>query len=181
MSGRADDAEEFRLLFTATAVRVRGFVRRHVDDAECDDVLSEVYLVAWRRFGDVPPDPMPWLLATARRVLANHWRGRDRRLRRETEACAVAALAAEPDLAGGVVDRAVMVTAIIALDAEDREVLLLAGWDGLDAADIGLVLGCSAGAARMRLNRARQRLEGRISGTDLKRLGPIGTKAGERS
>lgn len=181
MSGRAQDAEEFRLLFAATAVRVRGFVRRHVDEAECDDVLSEIYLVAWRRFGDVPPDPLPWLLATARRVLANHWRGRDRRLRRETEARAVAALAAEPDLAGGVVDRTVMVAALNALDAEDRDVLLLAGWDGLDAAGLGLVLGCSAGAARMRLSRARQRLEDRINGADVERFGSSGTWAGERS
>ena len=82
MSGQALDAEEFRQLFAATVLRVRGFARRQVGDVECDDVLSEVYLIAWRRFGDLPPEPLPWLLATARRVVANHWRGRDRRLRR---------------------------------------------------------------------------------------------------
>ena len=91
----------------------------------------------------------------------------------------MAALAAEPDLAGGVVDLTVMVAALNSLDAEDRDVLLLAGWDGLEAAGIGRVLGCSAGAARMRLSRARQRLEDR-DGTDVKRFGPSGTKAGER-
>lgn len=181
MSGRAEDAEEFRHVFAATAVRVRGFVRRHVDDAECDDVLSEVYLIAWRRFADIPADPLPWLLATARRVLANHWRGRDRRLRRETEARAVAMLASEPDVAGWVVDRTVMLAAIDALDVEDREILLLVGWDGLDAGGVAQVLGCSVGAARMRLSRARQRLEDRVARADGERSGHGGAWVGERS
>lgn len=40
----------------------------------------------------------------------------------------------------------------------DREILALAGWEGLDAGQIAVVLGCSRNAARIRLHRARRRL-----------------------
>jgi DNA-directed RNA polymerase specialized sigma24 family protein len=45
-----------------------------------------------------------------------------------------------------------------ALGEQDREVLRLVAWDGLSSAQAGEVLGCSAGAARHRLHRARRRL-----------------------
>ena len=155
--------DDFRALFTRTSVRVRGYVRRHVAEADCDDVVAEVFVVAWRRFEDVPEDPLPWLLATARRVMANHWRSQARRLRLEAEARSLERLASEPDLAGHAVTRAAMLAALAGLEAEDRELLLLVGWDGLDATGVARVFGCSAGAARMRLSRARARLEGRIA------------------
>ena len=68
MSERSAAEDDLRVLFARTSVRVRGYVRRHVAEADCDDVVAEVFLVAWRRFGDVPDDPLPWLLATARRL-----------------------------------------------------------------------------------------------------------------
>jgi DNA-directed RNA polymerase specialized sigma24 family protein len=39
----------------------------------------------------------------------------------------------------------------------DRELLALAGWEGLDPGQIAAVLGCSRNAARIRLHRARRR------------------------
>lgn len=150
---------EFRDLFARTSLRVRAYVRRHCDESDCDDILSEVYLVAWRRFRELPDDPLPWLLGTARRVLANHWRGRARRERADAELAALARFAGEPDVAGQAIDRTTMVAALAELDPDDREVLLLVGWDGQDGAGVAQVLGCSPGAARMRLVRARRRLE----------------------
>jgi RNA polymerase sigma-70 factor (ECF subfamily) len=165
MTGPGQSRErEFRDLFARTAVRVRGYVRRHCDEDDCDDILSEVYLVAWRRFHELPEDPLPWLLGTARRVLANHWRGRDRQARFVAEVAGLARFAVEPDPAGQAISRAAMVGALAELDADDRELLLLVGWDGLDGAGVAEVLGCSPGAARMRLTRARQRLEQLLAG-----------------
>jgi RNA polymerase sigma-70 factor (ECF subfamily) len=43
------------------------------------------------------------------------------------------------------------------LGARDREVLLLAEWEGLSAAEIASVLGCLTVTARGRLHRARAR------------------------
>lgn len=77
-SGAEDDEAVFVELFEQTPARVYRYVRRHCDDAECDDVVPEVFHVASRRLADVPPDAVPWLLATARNVVGNHWRSSDR-------------------------------------------------------------------------------------------------------
>lgn len=160
----AEDEAAFAELFEQTSARVYRYVRRHCDDADCDDVVSEVFLAAWRRFDEVPSDPVPWLLATSRHRLGNHWRSRDRRTRLEAELRAVRQLATEPDPAGVAADRMEMLTALATLSAEDRELLLLVGWDGLDTAGAAQVLGCSPTAARARLSRARRRLEGALDG-----------------
>ncbi len=151
-------------MFERTSARVYGYVRRHCDDADCDDVVAEVFLVAWRRFAELPPDPVPWLMATSRHLLGNHWRSRDRRVRLDAELRAVHQLAMAPDPAGLAVDRAGMLAALAALNADDREMLLLIGWDGLDASGAAEVLGCSPTAARARLSRARRRLKRALDG-----------------
>lgn len=163
----------FDVMFEAVSPRVYGYVRRHCSDSDCDDVVAEVFLVAWRRFAELPPDPVPWLLATARRVLANHWRSRDRRARLDVELRAVADLAGSPDPAGLAADRAGMLAALGGLSVEDRELLLLVGWDGLDAAGAAQVLGCSPAAARARLSRARRRLQAAIDDTACEPVSPV--------
>jgi hypothetical protein len=42
-----------------------------VPAGEIDNVDSDVFVVAWRRWDDVPVDALPWLLARARRIVAN--------------------------------------------------------------------------------------------------------------
>ncbi len=49
------------------------------------------------------------------------------------------------------------------LPENDREVLMLAGWEGLNASEMGRVLGCSPTAARIRLHRARSRLKEEVA------------------
>ena len=53
---------------------------------------------------------------------------------------------------------------LTSLPPEDREVLMLAGWEGLSATAMGQVLGCSPTAARIRLHRARARLKAAMTG-----------------
>lgn len=48
--------------------------------------------------------------------------------------------------------------ALAALSEADREVLILVAWDQLDAKESADVLGCTTGAFRVRLHRARKRL-----------------------
>ncbi|MEA5055398.1 MAG: sigma-70 family RNA polymerase sigma factor [Propionicimonas sp.] len=148
---------DFRRLYERTSPKVYSYVRRHCHEADCDDVLAEVYLVAWRRYADLPADPLPWLLGTARKTLAHLWRARDRQLRLTVELQAVGQLAG-PDCAVEAVERADLLAALAALHPNDREVLLLVGWDGLDAAAVATVLDISPVAARARLSRARRRL-----------------------
>ena len=66
------------------------FMRRIPDEADALDATEDVFLVAWRKLEQVPEDDaaLPWLYGVARRVLANHLRGRARfaRLRRKLAA-----------------------------------------------------------------------------------------------
>ena len=55
-------------------------------------------------------------------------------------------------------------TAFAALRDEDRELLLLVAWEGLDAAAIAAVAGCSRNAARIRIHRARRRFARALAG-----------------
>ncbi len=157
--------DDFRRCYHDTSRRVYAFVRRYADESDRDDLIAEVYLAAWRHFDQLPPEPLPWLLGTARKVLGNHGRSRGRRQRLAAE---IAGLnqATAPDSSGAAVERTDLLRALERLPAADREVLLLTGWDGLDTAGLATALDCSAVAARARLSRARRRLAAHLTETD---------------
>ena len=52
-----------------------------------------------------------------------------------------------------------VLAALAKLGTKDREILLLAAWEGLSHAEIAVVLACSENASAIRLHRARQRLD----------------------
>jgi RNA polymerase sigma-70 factor, ECF subfamily len=151
-----DDARRFDDLFRAHRRAVLGYaLRRAGDPADAADVVAETFLVVWRRLDSVPPDALPWMLAVARRVLANQRRGRRRRdglARRLGAELAAAPLVREDDVPGAVA------AALAALSAEDRELLALSAWEGLTPAQIAVALDLKPVTARSRLHRARVRL-----------------------
>jgi hypothetical protein len=59
----------FDALFRDHHPVVRAYARRRVPPEVVDDVVSETFLVVWRRLDDVPEAPLPWLLAVARNVV----------------------------------------------------------------------------------------------------------------
>jgi RNA polymerase sigma-70 factor, ECF subfamily len=153
------DPARFRTVFEATYPPVRRYVhRRGITGGWADDVIAETFLVAWRRLDDVPhDDPVPWMLAVARRVWLNHER-RERRygaVVRRLPAPPPAPPPGEPEAVERI--RAVR-GALAALDPGDQEILRLVAWDGLTPTQAAQVLGCTPVAARVRLHRARRRL-----------------------
>ena len=57
-------------------------MRRTNTPADAEDVAAETFTIAWRKLDAVPRgEPLPWLYAVARRVLANQRRGLGRRER----------------------------------------------------------------------------------------------------
>ena len=70
--------ERFEALYGANAGAVLAYALRRTSAANADDVVAEVFLVAWRRLADVPADERIWLLGVARRVLANQRRSQTR-------------------------------------------------------------------------------------------------------
>jgi RNA polymerase sigma-70 factor (ECF subfamily) len=102
---------------------------------------------------------MPWLIAATRKALANQRRSSGRQLRL---AGRLAELPVERAALADQLDDAVAARAALErLRPEDREALLLIGWDGLTPSQAAESLGCSAASFRVRLHRARRRF-GRI-------------------
>ncbi|MEV4723841.1 RNA polymerase sigma factor [Micromonospora humida] len=159
MSSADDGVRErrFRSLHAATYPDLLRFVQRRVPPSEAEDVVSTVFLTAWRRFDDVPADARPWLFAVARRTMANHTRSWLRR-----QALDVRLVAADgPAYGDDMVDAAARIDldrAWRGLRPADREVLALVAFDGLTATQAATVLGCRRSTFAMRLGRARERL-----------------------
>jgi RNA polymerase sigma factor (sigma-70 family) len=135
------------------------YIRRHVDAETAHEVLSETFLVAWRRLDDVPGDALPWLLVVARNTLANHRRSVYRRSLLTYEMQRLAQVAEDhPAAEVAAVESQALLQALAKLTARQREALLLTAWDGLTSAQAAAVVGCSTGAFDVRLHRARTRL-----------------------
>lgn len=158
-SAGADAATRFAELWDQHVGRVHRYVSRHTDPHSADDVVSETFLVAWRRLDDVPRDALPWLFVVARNTLANARRSTYRRRAVEIELARVAHLAADAPTPGAVVpERAHILAALARLSPTSREIVLLLAWDGLDTDQEAQVLGTSQAAVKMRLSRAPRSL-----------------------
>ncbi len=149
----------FNALWQAHAGRVLAYATRHVGADAAQEVVSETFLVAWRRLADVPGDELPWLLVVARNTITNHRRSTHRRALLHGELARLQQAAGPADAAEvTVTDRSQVLSALARMSAKEREALLLVTWDGLSAADAARVAGCSVSALHVRLFRARRRL-----------------------
>ena len=148
-----------RNLFDETSVRVFAYACRHVGAAAAQDVVSDVFLIAWRRIDEVPLDALPWLLVVARNTIGNRRRGIARQHRLADELANLqrssTATAGADEVA---IERRAMLAALADLSPAEREAVLLTGWDGLAVAQAAEVAGCTRRAFELRLNRARNRL-----------------------
>lgn len=149
----------FEALYRANVRSVMAYVLTRTAKDEAPDVVSSTFLVAWRRFDDVPADALPWLIGVARRVLAEQSRSSSRRNAVTQRLAGEAATgrgwsadASEPVLLRGSIR-----SAFSKLRPEDRDILTLTAWQGLDTAQLAVSLGCSKAVASLRLHHARRR------------------------
>lgn len=121
-------------------------------------MAAETFLIAWRRLDDVPvhDGALPWLLVTARQVLANRRRADGRATTLVPLLGTDLHTAADP--ADTVAERAALASAFGRLDESDRETLAMIAWDGLAHREAAVVAGCSAATFAVRAHRARRRL-----------------------
>ena len=162
-----DQARGFECCFRDNYTAVLAFaLRRLPDRASAEDAASETFAVVWRRRDLIPDEPLPWLYGIALRVVANQRRSGRRRSqlgdRLEHEA---GSRAAEPEPADALHRRDAFSRAFRRLSKDQREVLRLVAWDGLDTREAASVLGCSSAAFRVRLYRARRRLAKHLEAT----------------
>jgi RNA polymerase sigma-70 factor (ECF subfamily) len=153
--------ERFQALYADHHGRVYAYAVSRVGRQLADEVVSEVFLIAWRRLADVPSPALPWLLAVARNMASSQFRGTDRQrsIAAELRAWVSEAELSAPDVADEVAERISVLTALAALSEADRELLTLVAWHGLEPNEAARVVGCSTATYFVRLHRARRRLE----------------------
>jgi len=157
-TGHAD----FDALYRSQHQVVLAYCARRASRADAWDAASDVFLVAWRRLGDVPPpeEVTAWLLGIAYRVLANQRRSvsRSRRLFRRMAATEsiVSSLADEPIIRGE--EEAEVIAALSRLREADKEILQLSLWEELQPEEIAGILSISRNAVDQRYLRAKKRL-----------------------
>jgi RNA polymerase sigma-70 factor, ECF subfamily len=158
------NARALEAFIKATQQDVWRFVTYLSDAGTADDLTQETYL---RAIGSIErfsgrSTARTWLLAIARRVVADHIRHAQSRPR--------TAPGADPEhvLSGnrhtrGFEDLVEVTTMIASLNTEQREALLLTQLLGLPYADAAAVCGCPVGTIRSRVARARDAL---LAGAD---------------
>ncbi|HJQ43878.1 MAG TPA: sigma-70 family RNA polymerase sigma factor [Jatrophihabitantaceae bacterium] len=153
-----DDVDRRALLdgwFRSYADRVLSYLLHRTDPQTAQDLLQEVFVTAFRKAAAVPDPPLGWLFGTARRLLANRYRG----FRREDQLISrlLENVGTDDDVDTSELKEA-FATTLATLSSSDREVLTLTGWYGLTPTEAAESLGCTASAYAVRLHRARKRL-----------------------
>lgn len=152
---------DFELLYRSTATDLFGYVRRRTS-GDAEDLVAEVYAIAWRRRADLPAPMLrrAWLFGVARMLLAADGRVHGAHLEAVRDLGRNATGGAEAlsdDQENG--DRAAVVRRAMArLSPQEQEVLRLVEWERLTPAELAVALGLRPGTARVRLHRARQAL-----------------------
>ncbi|MBT2229580.1 RNA polymerase sigma factor [Nonomuraea sp. NEAU-A123] len=135
--------EGFAALFDACHPRVYAYAVSRCGRRLSEEVVSETFVVAWRRRDDIPAKAaLPWLLGVARNVIRDVHR---EELRRVALDDALHGWADEtgPDVAEEVAERAAVLRALATLSDEDKEVLMLVSWHGLSSVEAAKVVGSS--------------------------------------
>lgn len=154
--------QRFEELYADSYRPITGYVRRRLGTggSEADDVISEIFVVAWRRLETIPPPPKDrlWLYGVARHATAQSLRSRQRRGRLFERVANEISTSTQWSSADDdpVHDRVRVVVA--GLRRRDREVIELAFWEGLSYAEIAALLGCSENAVALRIRRAKERV-----------------------
>jgi RNA polymerase sigma-70 factor (ECF subfamily) len=174
--GQPTDAELWRLAASGEAAAFGVLFERHsravynfcfhrtADWAAAEDLMSTVFLEAWRRRSEVrlkEGRALPWLLGVATNVLRN----RRRSERRHRTALARLPVDRGADFADDVEGRLdderrmrATLRAVAKLPRREQDVIALCAWGGLSYEDAALALRLPVGTVRSRLSRARARL-----------------------
>lgn len=144
----------------------RAVLRLGIPEAQAEDAVHEVYLVARRKLPEFRGDAAhtTWLYAIARGVCAN-LRRKHVRAQRRLELATPPTPAPSPEDAATRANAADLVARFLAkLPDEQREVFVLSDVEGMAGPDVAAALKIPLGTAYSRLRLARKRLEVFVAG-----------------
>ncbi len=159
-----DDPTVFGAIFERHAAAIGGYARRRVGIDAVDDILSETFLIAFKRresYDLSRESARPWLLGIATKVMHRYRRTEVREWRAiataEPEEVASHEGRSDSRLDASAALRAIA-PQIAALSQKERDVLLLHAWGDLTYEQIADALQIPVGTVRSRLNRVRTKL-----------------------
>jgi RNA polymerase sigma factor (sigma-70 family) len=154
---RSGDADAFGALFERHANAIYNYCFRRVGDwATAEDLLSVVFLEAWRRRDKaLPPEKvLPWLYGIATNVARNQ--------RRSQRRYAAALRRLPPGDHHEYIDDDLQLQSVVGrvkqLPRREQEVFALCAWFDVSYEEAALALAIPVGTVRSRLSRARARL-----------------------
>jgi RNA polymerase sigma factor (sigma-70 family) len=124
-----------------------------------EEITQAVFILLARKAGKFDDQTIlsAWLCRTARHVSARAWRTEFRRRRREQEACMQSGLnEPEPDVWRQIAPW--LDDALEQLGRKDHDALVLRFFENKSLGEVGLAIGASEDTARMRVNRALEKL-----------------------
>lgn len=154
---RDGELAAFDALFRRHYETVRAFCARTMGSANNgEDLAQETFLRILRHRATFRGDARftTWAYRIARNVCLEQLGrlSRERRLAEQWRADAASAAPGQPDPGDDASER--LAAAMASLPADHRELLVLCRYQGLPFTEIGAILGCTAGAARVRAHRA---------------------------
>ncbi len=152
------EASQFALVFERHYDRVRRFLVRRFGSGVGEELAAETFaqaIASRQRYDLSYPDAGPWLFGIAANLARRHAREEVQHLRLLSE-LQQGSVAIDP---GGAIDmRMDVARALVALDPEQREALLLHVWGGFPYEDVARVTGLPIGTVRSRISRGKRRL-----------------------
>jgi RNA polymerase sigma factor (sigma-70 family) len=168
------EPERFAVLFDRHAPHIYRYLARRAGPQVADDLVAETFLAAFAkrdRYDLGHADARPWLYGIATNLVGQHRRDQARQYR-----ITQAAATAEPEVPGHAERvaadvtaqgmRPLLDTALAALPAGDRDVLLLIAWEQLTYKEVSQALAIPVGTVQSRLHRARTKTRHVLAGTD---------------
>jgi RNA polymerase sigma-70 factor, ECF subfamily len=161
----ADAEKRLRRMYDESYGRLLAYALGYLDRPSAEEIVSETFLIAWRRLADAPVPELPWLFGIARNLIRERYRA-DRRLRDLCVELSAQADTGTGDIADDVTERAAALRALAELGDLDRELLTLLAWHGLTNREAAEVLGIRPSTLLVRVHRARRRLRAAMAPTD---------------
>jgi len=123
------------------------------------EIAQAVFIILARKAGQLPQHTVlsGWLYQTARLTAANYLRGEIRRQRREQEAY-MQSILDQPDGEAWRQIAPLLDDAMDRLGEKDRNAIVLRFFENKNLSEVGAALGASEDAAKMRVNRALEKL-----------------------
>ncbi len=153
---------QFEEMYRVHAQAIYTYCLRRTSLEEAKDATADVFVVAWRRLGDMPSDDRvkPWLYGVARNVLND----RRRAARRRDRLAAKMASHRQPSVPSPEVqvvrhsEHEQVLAAMDKLPEKDRETILLVEWEGMSRDEVAEMMFVSRAAIDKRIARAYRKM-----------------------